>query len=93
MRGGYEDLFAGIYKQAVIDDYNEVCKKIKEELKVNGIDRHEINDYVNKNSEIIKDMVRNNVYKESQNWRNGFKTVKMNRDSINDIVTELVNLY
>ena len=88
----YAELYAAIYKNAVRDDLFAVCGKIQKQLILKGVDKRKAIDYVSANKEYIKEQVRMNVYKESQEYGTG-KTRRMQTESMKALAEQMINSY
>lgn len=82
-------LYGAIFKQAVEDDYRQVCKLISEKLISNGVGERRASDYIRKNSQFIKEKIRKDVHQEALNYGYGTKKIKMNH--INSLVEKMVS--
>jgi hypothetical protein len=67
---GYKNLFAAIFKQAVIDTNFDIKKAIDEELKSMGYGKKTINDFLSEQSNAIFEIAQKTAYKDGMRWPN-----------------------
>lgn len=89
----YAQLFAAIYGLAVKEDYREVCRSAIEKLISSGADKYKVREYIKIHSNVIKDKVCKNVYRESQDYGDGTKTKRMRSNNIKNLVEQITAGY
>lgn len=87
----YMELFHAIYKQAVKDDYAFVRARIYEGLLKGKVDKRSAHEYIEKNSDAIKEQVCKDVYHEALSW--GGNTRKMQKEHMGMLIAKYLDGY